>query len=240
MRHHLTLRHFVLAGASLALIAALSIAPGMFGTKVHHALAGVRSAEPRLLWAAATGFVLTNVCAAMAWRVALRACRAPLTPLDAASRYCVGSGVNAFVPLHAGSAVRLALFGCRVEGGVWTVAGVAAAVGAIRSVWLAVLVAVASTAGVLPAWPLLALLGGVSGSVLVAIAARRFRQSSRVGHVLAAFRELSRSPGELAVVAWWSLAGAMAKVGAAAAVASALDVAPVSYTHLTLPTKRIV
>lgn len=224
MRQHLTLRHFVLAGTSLAVLAALGAAPGLLGHRVHQALADVGGASPMPLWAAGIGFVLTNVCAAMAWRVALGACRCRLSAVEAAARYCVGSGVNALVPLHAGSAVRMALFGTRVEGGAWTVGGVAAAVGAIRSVWLAVLVAIGCSAGVLPWWPLLALGGLIGASAVAGVVARRFRRSTRIGHVLAAFRELSRSPRELAQVAAWSLGGAMAKVGAAAAVASALGV----------------
>src|SRR5439155_23484469 len=99
-------------------------------------LGGVAAAPPGPLWTAAACFVLTNICAAMAWRVALRACGTSLTIVDATARYCIGSGINAVAPLHAGSAVRLALFARKTEGGAWTVGGAAAAVAAIRAMWL--------------------------------------------------------------------------------------------------------
>ena len=224
MRVHLTLRHALSAGITLVALAVLCATPGLLGDRIRTALSGVAAAPPGPLWAATVCFVLTNVCAAMAWRVALRTCDTPFTVSDAAARYCVGSGVNAVAPLHAGSAVRLALFARRTEGGAWTVGGAAAAVGAIRGIWLVALVASGCAMGALPAWPLLALVGVGVGFVSVSICARRIRWPQRAAHVLDAFRELRRSPRDLAAVAGWSLAGAVAKVGAAAAVAAALGV----------------
>ena len=224
MRVHFTLRHALSAGITLAALAVLCATPGLLGDRIRTALSGIAAAPPGPLWAAAVCFVLTNVCAAMAWRLALRACGTQFTVGDAAARYCVGSGVNAVAPLHAGSALRLALFARRTEGGAWTVGGAAAAVGAIRSVWLLALVAVGCAMGALPLWPLFALAGAGLGFVAAGLCARHIRWPQRAAHVLDAFRELRRSPSDLAAVAGWSLAGAGAKVGAAAAVAGALGV----------------
>jgi uncharacterized membrane protein YbhN (UPF0104 family) len=225
MRVHLTLRHALSAGITLAALIVLCASPGLLGDRIRTAVSGVAAAPPGPLWGAAACFVLTNVCAALAWRVALRACGTPLTAVDAAARYCVGSGVNAVAPLHAGSAARLALFARLTDGGVWTVGGAAAAVGAIRGLWLVALVASGSAMGALPAWPLFGLGGAAIGAAALALLARRFSWPRRAAHVLDAFRELRRSPRDLATVAGWSLAGVGAKLGAAAAVAGALGVA---------------
>ena len=224
MRVHFTLRHALSAGLSLVALAVLCATPGLVGDRIRIALGGVAAAPPGPLWVAAACFTLTNVCAAMAWRVALRACGTPLSVGDAAARYGVGCGVNAIAPLHAGSAVRVALFARRTEGGAWTVGGAAAAVGAIRAVWLVGLIAVGSATGALPAWPLLAFTAAIAGFAIVAVVARRIPWSRRAAHLLDAFRELGRSPQDLAKVAGWSLVGVAAKVSAATAVAGALDV----------------
>src|SRR5207247_2499011 len=94
----------------------------------------------------------------------------------------------------------------------------------IRATWLVTLLASGSVMGALPAWPLFALLGAGVSFVVVGTFARRIRWPQRAAHVLDAFRELRRSPAELLAVAGWSLGGAAAKVGAAAAVAEALGV----------------
>lgn len=224
MRTHLTLRHALSAGFTLVAITVLCVSPGLVGNRVRTALSGVAAAPPGPLWGAAVCFVGTTVFAALAWRVALRACGTTLTIDDAAARYCVGCGVNAIAPLHAGSAVRLALFARQTEGGAWTVGGVAAAVGAIRAVWLVAVVGIGSAMGALPAWPLFALGGVVVGFAAIAFVARRIPWSQRAAHVLDAFRELGRSPHDLAAVAGWSLAGVAAKIGAATAVAAAFEV----------------
>ena len=224
MRVHFTLRHALSAGITLAALAALCATPGLVGNRIRTALSGVAAAPPGPLWIAAACFVLTSLCAAMAWRVALRACGSPLSVGDAAARYCVGCGINAIAPLHAGSAVRLALFARRTDGGAWTVGGVAAAVGAIRGTWLVAIIIFGSTMGALPTWPLLALGGAGVGLLAATIGARRIRWPQRSAHVLDAFRELRGSPRDLLAVAAWSLAGVVAKISAAAAVVEALGV----------------
>lgn len=224
MRVHLTLRHALSAGITLVALAVLCTTPGLLGDRIRDALSGVAAAPPGPLWVAAVCFVLTNVCAAMAWRVTLRVCGTPLAAGDAAARYCIGSGVNAIAPLHAGSAVRLALFARVSKGGAWTVGGAAAAVGAIRGIWLVALVAFGCALGALPIWPLFALAGAFVGLAAVALIARRVRWPGRAARILDASRQLRRSPRDLAAVAAWSLGGAAAKVGAATAVSLAIGI----------------
>jgi uncharacterized membrane protein YbhN (UPF0104 family) len=122
--------------------------------------------------------------------------------------------------------MRVVLFARTVdgEGAAWRVGGVAACVGAVRSVWLAALVALAAVTGAVPVWPL-ALLGGAVGVATgAAILSRRLRLERRCAHVLDAFRGLARSPGSLAAVVALTALGMAAKLAAAAAVAAALGV----------------
>jgi hypothetical protein len=82
---------------------------------------------------AGTCYAAALLCCAGSWRSLLPA---PLRLHDALARYGVGSLANTFLPGRAGDAVRLGLFGRVVPGGVLTVAGAVAAVGATR--WLAI------------------------------------------------------------------------------------------------------
>ena len=213
-----------MAGLSLALLALLCFSPSLLGDRVGGALRGLDAADPGSLWVAALAFVATSASAALAWRAALRASGSPLPVVDASARYAVGCGLNAVAPAHVGSAVRVALFGRVTEGGCWTVGGAAAAVGATRTVWLGVLVAIGSMGGFLPRWPLIAIGAIVAGSILLAYGSQRFSLPRRLDQVLIAFRALAASPRDLATVAGWSLAGAAAKVAAAAAVGLAFGI----------------
>jgi uncharacterized membrane protein YbhN (UPF0104 family) len=147
-----------------------------------------------------------------------------LPVVDASARYAVGCGLNAVAPAHVGSAVRVALFGRVTKGGCWTVGGAAAAVGATRTVWLGVLIAIGSVGGVLPRWPLLVIGAIVAGSIFLAFGSQRFTLPARLDQLLVAFRSLAESPRDLAIVAGWALAGAVAKVAAAAAVGVAFGI----------------
>ena len=224
IRHHLTTRHLAVAGISLALLAALCLSPSLLGDRVSEAFAGLDAADPGSLWITALAFVGTSLCGALAWRTALRASGSPLPVVDASARYAVGCGLNAVAPAHVGSAVRVALFGRVTNGGCLTVGGAAAAVGATRTVWLGVLIAIGSIGGVLPRWPLLVIGAIVVGSILLAYGSQRFSLPRRLDHVLVAFRSLASSPRDLAIVAGWTLAGAAAKVAAAAAVGVAFGI----------------
>ena len=224
IRNHLMTRHVAIAGCSLAVLAVLCLSPSLFGNRVAEAVTGLGAADPARLWIAGLAFAGMSLCGALAWRAALRACGSPLHFVDASARYAVGCGVNAIAPAHAGSALRVALFGRVTSGGCWTVGGAAAAVGVTRTVWLGALIAAGSASGVLPRWPLLVIGAIVGGAVAAAVGARRFSLPVRLEQTLVAFRSLLSSPRDLAIVAGWALAGAAAKVAATAAVVAALGI----------------
>lgn len=224
MRIHLPMRQLVLAGLSLVLLGVLCATPSLLGSRFRDAVEGLDAARPAWLWVAGLSFAGTSACGALAWRAAIRAGGTSLATADAAARYCVGTGLNAVAPAHVGSAVRLALFGRVTNGGCWAVGGAAAAVGVTRVVWLGGLIALGSASGVLPVWPLFAIGAIVTVAAAVAILSRRVRLPLRLEQALAALQELARSPRDLAVVAGWALAGAVVKIGAAAAVVTALGI----------------
>jgi len=217
-------RHWVMAAISLAVLAALCVSPSLLGDRVSEAVSGLDAASPGLLWLAGIAFAGTSLCAALAWRAALRASGSPLPFLDATSRYAVGCGVNAIAPAHVGSALRVALLGRVTTGGCWTVSGVAAAVGVTRTVWLGALIAIGCAGGVLPLWPLVAIGLIVATALAVGIASRHVSLPRRLENLLAAFRCLATSPRDLGIVAGWALLGAAAKVAAATAVVAAMGI----------------
>lgn len=218
------MRQLVLGGLSLALLGVLCASPSLLGSRVSEAIAGLDAAQPAWLWAAGLAFAATSLAGALAWRAAIRAAGSSLPVRAAAARYCVGTGVNAIAPAHLGSAVRLALFGRITRGGCWTVGGAASAVGVTRVVWLGCLLALGCAGGILPAWPLLAIAAVVATVAAVVTFSRRLRLPGRVEQALSALHGLARSPRDLAVVSVWTLAGAAAKVAAAAAVVAALGI----------------
>ena len=187
---------------------------------------GVAAAEPR--WLAMTGLLLGGSIAgsALAWRAALRACGVGCSPLDAVARYGIGSLANALLPTRIGGVIRIALFSRLVhaEGAVWTTGGAAAVAGIARSLWLGALVALASTTGLLPAWPALVLVGLGGAGVGVALVAMRTRFRARAAHVLDAFAALFSRPRAAAEV-MLSVGGAIgARVAAASTLALAFGV----------------
>ena len=190
---------------------------------LRNGLHGVAAAEPR--WLALTGVLLAASIAgsALAWRAALRACGVGCGPVDAIARYGIGSLANAVLPTRIGGVIRIGLFSRLVhaEGAVWTTGGAAAAAGIARSLWLGVLVALASTTGVLPAWPALVLVGLACVGVGVALVAMRTRFRARAAHVLDAFAALRSRPRSAAAV-MLCVGGA---IGARVAGASALALA---------------
>ena len=224
MRNHLAKRHAAVAGLSLGLLAVLCLSPSLLGDRVSEAVGGLGAADPGLLWVAGIAFAGMSICGALAWRAALAASGSRLPVVDASARYAVGCGVNTIAPAHVGSAVRVALFGRVTNGGCWTVGGAAAAVGTTRFVWLGALIAIGSAGGVLPGWPLLVIVALVGGAGALAVAAQKFSLPSRLDQLLASFRSLAASPRDLAIVAGWALAGAVAKVAAATAVIAALGI----------------
>ena len=189
-------------------------------------LGGVAAADRE--WLVGTGLLLalSLTGSALAWRAALRACGTRCGPVDAVARYGVGSLANAVLPTRIGGVLRIALFSRLVqrEGAVWTTGGAAAVAGMARSLWLGALVAVASTTGVLPAWPAAVLVAVGSVGAIVALVASRTRLHARAAHVLDAFRALAARPRAAgAVLAFVGLA-ILARVAAASTLALAFGV----------------
>ena len=226
MRSLLRSRHLVFATVSTGLLAFAVAEPDLLGGRLSDALHGLAAAEPIWLWAAGAAFVTMHLTGGLAWRSALSACGTHTRRTDAIARYGVGSGLNAVAPAHLGSAARIVLFARVVEGdaGIWRVGGAGAAVGAVRAVWLAAVVATAGISGAIPLWPVAALAGVVTLAAVVARCSRRIRSERRVGHVLDAFRELGRRPRSLVLVVTLTAAGMTAKLLAAAAVATSVGV----------------
>jgi uncharacterized membrane protein YbhN (UPF0104 family) len=228
--------HLVLGALFAALVALLAARPELVGSKLVDSLQGVTAADPAWLWAAGLAFVVMHVTGALAWRSALAACGTRTGCRDAVARYGVGSGLNAVAPAHLGSAARIALFGRIVEGdgGVWRVGGVAAAVGAVRGVWLAGVLTAAAATGAAPAWPLAVLAGVFGVAAAVALGSRRIRTRARFAHLLDGFRELGRRPRALLAVAALTAGGMALKLAAAGAIAMAFGVDRPVLTALVL------
>jgi uncharacterized membrane protein YbhN (UPF0104 family) len=189
-------------------------------------LVGVAAADPR--WLAVTSALLAAslACSALGWRAALRACGVRCGPVDAVARYGVGSLANALLPARIGGVLRIALFSRLVqgEGAVWTTGGAAAVTGIARSLWLAVLAALASTTGLLPVWPALVLLALSVAGLGIALVAVRTRFRARVAHVLDAVQALSARPRAAAAVLIAAGAAIAARVVSAIALARAVGV----------------
>lgn len=214
---------FTAATMCLLLLLPEEALAAQFRDGVRSGLGGLRAADGR--WLVVVGALLACSLSgsALAWRAALRGCGTRCGPVDAISRYGIGSLANAVLPAKLGGVIRIGLFSRLVaaEGAVWTTGGAAAVAGAARSLWLAALVAAASTTGVLPTWPAFALVGAGCVGMAVAMVARRTRWHARAAHVLDAFRAVARRPrSALAVVLCVGVA-----VGARVAAASALALA---------------
>jgi uncharacterized membrane protein YbhN (UPF0104 family) len=231
-------RHLLAGLLPLGLIALLAASPHLLGDQVRDGLDGIGEARPVWLWLAAGGFAGSLVCSGLAWRLALSSLGARITCSDAAARYGVGSLVNSLAPAKLGTAVRLALFAqpLRGEGRLWTVGGIGTAIGAAHTFWLAILVAIAASAGVVPTWPLAilgALLLAAGGAVYVA---RHSRPARRFAHLLDAFRELGSSPRRAAMLLGVTGLSMLARVAAAAALAAAFGLPhPLAVAVLVVP-----
>jgi uncharacterized membrane protein YbhN (UPF0104 family) len=224
--HHVAALSLPVAFLFLLLLLPEEALAGRVSDGVRTGLDGIGAADGR--WLILTGLLLALSLSgsALAWRGALRACGVRCTPVDAVARYGIGSLANAALPAKLGGVIRIALFSRLVEreGAIWTTGGAAAVAGAVRALWLGMLVAAASTSGVLPAWPAFALVGVGCVGVLLAPVARRTRWHARAAHALDAFRALARRPrAAVTVVASVGLA-VIARVAAASTLALAFDV----------------
>ncbi len=232
MGSHIRIRHVAaLMLPIVGLFAVLLLLPeeafaAGFRNGLRDGLVGIAEADAR--WLAVTGVLMAASIAgsALAWRAVLRACGVSCSPVDAVARYGIGSLANAVLPTRIGGVLRIALFSRLVhrEGAVWTTGGAAAVAGIARSLWMGVLVAIASTTGVLPAWPAFVLAGVGCIGIVVALVALRTRHRARALHVLDAFRALYAQPRAAGSVMLCVGAAIGARVAAASALAMAFGV----------------
>jgi uncharacterized membrane protein YbhN (UPF0104 family) len=213
-------RRGIAAAALLLVVLLISVAmPQLLGHRVAEAFVTVGTADPKWLWIAGAGFLVSVGSAAASWRCAIGLCGGRLSLAEACARYGVGSLVNTFVPFRAGDALRVALFARMVptEKPVLTTGGAFAALAASRGVILGLLVLAGAAAGVVPLWPLLIAAGVVGLGVLAAIAACR-----TPAHLLDAFRELGRDRRAAARLVAWAAISTGGRLASATAVAAAL------------------
>ena len=231
-------RHLAVFLGSVAALIALAASPQLLGDVVAEGVAGLADASPGWLWFAAAAFAGSLVASACGWQSALLRCGGTTSRVDASARYCTGSVVNALAPARIGTAVRFALFS-RVlhnEGRLWTVGGIAGSLSAVRAVWLAIVLALASAGGVLPRWPIAVLLLAAAAAAVVAWRARDSRPGTKFGHSLDVFRVLGRCPRAAARIAGWVGLAMALRIAAAAGIAAAFGIdRPLAAAVLIIP-----
>src|SRR6266536_1459717 len=192
-------------------------------------------ARPGWLLAATVGFALALLSSAAAWRSGLRACGGSACFTQVSARYAIGSLVNAVAPAHLGGALRLGLLSRTLPGEdrLWRAGGVGASVAAARTLALAALVVAAAAVGKVPFWPA-PLLAFAVLCVLIVCTRISERAAGRLGSLLQIFRSCSRSPREGASLVAWIACSFALRLGAASAVAMALDVARPVWVALVL------
>jgi len=217
--------HVAASVVGLAVLVAFAATPQLLGSHVERSLAGLSGAQPIWLWAAGLGFLSGLVCSAFAWRAAAAASGGRLGRRDAAARYATGSLVNSLAPAHLGDAVRVALF-ARALGGterLWQAGGIYAAMGAARSLVLALVVVAAAAIGALPVWPVFLLVGVVGFLATIAYIERNDR-THRFARVFQVIASIERSPRAAARVLGWTAGSTLARLAAVMSVALSLGV----------------
>ena len=231
-------RHVAVFLGSVAALTALALTPQLLGDLVADGVAGLSDASAAWLWLAAAAFAGSLVTSACGWQSALSRCGGTTTRADASARYCTGSIVNALAPARIGTAVRFGLMS-RVlhnDGRLWTVGGIAASLSAVRALWLAVVLALASAGGVLPRWPIAVLLLGAAVAAVVAWRVRDSRPGTKFGHAFDVFRALGACPRAAAQIAGWVGAAMALRIAAATAIAAAFGIdRPLAAAVLVIP-----
>jgi uncharacterized membrane protein YbhN (UPF0104 family) len=219
-------RHLALFLGSLAALVALAATPQLLGDRVGAGIDGLTEASAAWIWLAAAAFAGSLAASAAGWGSAISRCGGTTTRADAAARYCTGSLVNSLAPARLGTAVRFALFSRTLpnEGRLWTVGGIATSIGAVRALWLALVLALGSLSGALPRWPIALLLLGALVAAIVAWRARSTRPGRRFAHALDVFRVLGRSPRAAAQLAGWVGLAMALRVTAATAIVAAFGI----------------
>lgn len=226
MRRRLSRGRVLGSVATVAAVACVAAAPHFAGAHLSAAFDSLHGARRGWLGLAAAGYAAGYLTMAGAWRTALAAGGARLPLSEVTARLGIGSIVNTFAPARLGDAVKVALLSDSLEGPdrVWTTGGLYAAVAASRALPIAALVVVASATGALPLWPALALVGGVSVLLGVALSPLRLRRFHRIAHLLDGLAALAQSPRAAATVVAWSTGTTVARLAATSALAAALAV----------------
>ena len=239
-------RSWPLVGTALFLsaVAFFAVASGYLGGPLSHALAGLARVDLIWLSVAALSLAAGVVCTACAWRCALRMCGGNMRVLDCGASYGVGSLVNSVLPGHLGGAVRVGLFSRGLIGSkrLWVAGGIPAAIGAGRSMMLAVLVVAAAAGGLLPVWMAVAV--GAVGLALAGLclwARKSSRRENRLWDLLEVFRALGRSPRNTAWLLGWLTCSLATQIGAVTAVAESLGVSgPLAAALVIVPVLAVV
>jgi uncharacterized membrane protein YbhN (UPF0104 family) len=231
-------RHLAVFVGSIAALLVVAATPQLLGDRVADGFDGLADAEAGWLWLAAFAFGASLAASASGWASALTRCGGTTTRPDATARYCTGSLVNAVAPARLGSAVRFALFSRTLpnEGRLWTTGGIATSLGAVRLLWLAIVLALGSASGQLPRWPIALMLLGVAVAAAVAWCCRNSRPSTRFAHALDAYRMLGSCPRAAAQIAGWIGLAMALRLTAAAGIAAAFGIDnPLAAALLIIP-----
>jgi uncharacterized membrane protein YbhN (UPF0104 family) len=219
-------RALVASAAVCGVLVVLALVPHAFGPRLASGFAALPRAHPLPLWCGCGLFVVSLLCSAGAWRTIVAACGGRIGRTKAAASYGVGSLANSLLPARLGDAVRVGLFSRALpqEDRVWTTSGIFLAMGVARAFVLFGLVVAATAVGAVPVGPVTALGALLALAAAVVVRVRRTQPRSHVSHLLDAFRALGRSPSVAGALAGWTAGSMAARVGAAAATASALGV----------------
>ena len=228
-----------------ALLGGLALASAWllgFHPRLGSVAAGLASARPAPLWFAGVGFAAAIVCSAGAWRSAFGRCGARIDAVQAASWYGTGSLANSLAPARVGDVIRGTLFARALPGSdrAWTAAGALAAVGAARTVVLAVLVAAGTAAGLLPVWPIVVLTCVIAFVAAACVVAKKTRPLARVTRLVQTVRAFPRSPSAAAALVLWAGGATAAKLAATTAVAFSLGIhSPFTVALVIVPTLEL-
>ncbi len=183
------------------------------------------AANPAWVLLAVLGFAIALLCSTAAWQAGLRACGGTAGFVEVSARSAIGSLVNSLAPAHLGGAVRVGLLSRTLPGAdrLWRAGGVGAAVGAARTVVLAILVVAAAATSRLPMWPA-PLLACAALCVLLICTRASKRTAGRVASSLQIFRSCAGSPRTALQLFGWVGCSVAVRLGATIAVATALGV----------------
>jgi uncharacterized membrane protein YbhN (UPF0104 family) len=220
-------RALIAGGLFSGAVVAVAATPQLLGTQVSAAFDGLGDAQPKWLWLSSLLVVATIVAWAQAWRSVIVAVGGSISRTDAVARYSIGAVVNTFLPARLGDAARIGLFSRALENRerVWTTVGAYTTIGAARALFSGALIVGGYAWGGLPLWTVGLPVAWIGIALLLAALSARTRGArSRPAHFFDAYRELGRAPRRVVPVLGWTAVATVARVGALAAIVSALGI----------------